>query len=210
MPHDDFATEPVPGLPEELPAGEHILWQGRPDTWALARDALGLYWVAGYFLLLALWRFVSVVDLMPLGQAIGAAVPLLILALGVSLLLWVVALVQARATLYTITNARIAMRIGAALTLTLNVPFRQLGSADLSLHRSGTGTIALQTLGKTRLSYLVLWPHIRPWRMNPTQPALRAIPDAARVARILSEAAQARISTPEVTRNPGPSPIAAE
>ncbi len=30
--HDDFAFDPLPGLPEALPAGENILWQGRPDT----------------------------------------------------------------------------------------------------------------------------------------------------------------------------------
>jgi len=29
--HDDFAGEPVRGLPEKLPAGERILWQGMPD-----------------------------------------------------------------------------------------------------------------------------------------------------------------------------------
>jgi hypothetical protein len=38
MEHDDFAVEPVRGLPEKPPAGEIILWQGRPDTIALARD----------------------------------------------------------------------------------------------------------------------------------------------------------------------------
>ncbi|MEO0720506.1 MAG: PH domain-containing protein, partial [Pseudomonadota bacterium] len=28
MPHDDFEIEPVSGLPEAPPEGEHILWQG--------------------------------------------------------------------------------------------------------------------------------------------------------------------------------------
>ncbi|MEO1362599.1 MAG: PH domain-containing protein, partial [Pseudomonadota bacterium] len=39
MPHDDFEIEPVAGLPEAPPEGEQILWQGRPDTWALARES---------------------------------------------------------------------------------------------------------------------------------------------------------------------------
>ncbi len=56
MSHDDFKFEPVPGLPEALPEGEHILWQGAPDARHLARDAWGLRWVAGYFVLLAVWR----------------------------------------------------------------------------------------------------------------------------------------------------------
>ena len=40
--HDDFATEPLPGLPAKPPRGEEILWQGRPAILPLARDALGL------------------------------------------------------------------------------------------------------------------------------------------------------------------------
>ena len=42
MSHDDFHIEPVPGLPAELPDGEHIVWQGKPETAGVARDA-GLY-----------------------------------------------------------------------------------------------------------------------------------------------------------------------
>ncbi len=39
--HDkDFDFDPVPGLPERLPAGEEILWQGRPEALTLAREAL--------------------------------------------------------------------------------------------------------------------------------------------------------------------------
>ena len=73
--HDDFEIEPVEGLPETPPEGERILWQGRPDWWALSVESLSLKWVAGYFVLLMMWRFVSVMDLLPLGHAIGATVP---------------------------------------------------------------------------------------------------------------------------------------
>jgi len=200
MPHDDFAVEPIPGLPEQPPVGEEILWQGRPDTWALARDALNIWWVAGYFGLLTVWRFVSVVDLMPLGQAFAAALPMVIVGAVACLLLLGMAYVQARSTVYTVTSSRVAMRIGAALTLTLNVPYTQVSNAVLDLHKGGTGTIALETMGKTRMSIFVLWPHNRPWHVNPTQPALRCIPDAERVARLLADAAEARVSVPQVAR----------
>ena len=40
MSHDDFKFEPVRGLPEALPEGEHILWQGSPVPGRLARDAV--------------------------------------------------------------------------------------------------------------------------------------------------------------------------
>ncbi|WP_298844567.1 photosynthetic complex putative assembly protein PuhB [uncultured Roseobacter sp.] len=211
MSHDDFEIEPVEGLPEKPPAGEEILWQGRPDWWALAREALGVRWVAGYFVLLALWRFISVLDILPVGHAIGAMVPYLMLGFVVCGLLTLVAVAQARATVYTVTDARVVMRIGAALTITLNLPYKQVSNAMLDLRRGGTGTIALETLGETRLSYLTCWPHARPWCIRRAQPALRCIPEAEKVARLLGEAAEARVSVPVVTRSaPAPATVAAE
>ncbi|MCR9109211.1 photosynthetic complex putative assembly protein PuhB [Marivita sp. XM-24bin2] len=212
MPHDDFQVEPVKGLPETPPEGEVILWQGKPDWWALAKESLNLLWVAGYFVFLALWRFVAVVDLMPLGQAIWASVPFLILGAIVCMLLMGIAWAQAHYTVYTVTNRRIAMRIGAALTVTLNLPYTQIGAANLDLRKSGTGTIAFDLLGDTRISYLVCWPHVRPWRISPTQPALRCIPEAETIAAMISEAAEARVSMPQVQRSgaAGASAVAAE
>lgn len=202
MSHDDFAVEPVKGLPESPPAGEHLLWQGRPDAWALTRDALNLGWVAGYFCVLAVWRFLAVVDLMPLGQAILASLPFLVLGAIVCLILTGLGWVQARATVYTITNRRVAMRMGAALTVTLNLPYNQIESVDLARRGNGVGTLVLKPVGVLPLGYLVCWPHVRPWHFNRPEPALRCIKDADKVARILAEAAEARVSMPSVTRRP--------
>ena len=200
MPHDDFEIEPVPGLPERPPEGERILWQGKPDWWALAKESLSFWWVAGYFGVLTVWRFLTVVDLMPIGQAIGAAMPFVLLGVVTCTLLAVFAYIQASLTMYTVTTSRVAMRIGAALTLTLNLPYRQLSNASLDLRSSGHGTIALETMGETRLNYLACWPHVRPWYMKRTQPALRCISEARSVANIISNAAQARIAEPTVMR----------
>ena len=199
--HDDFAFEPIPGLPERPPEGEEILWQGRPAVWALAREAFKLYWIAGYFVLLVLWRAATGYGAGGMGTAIAVALPhiaLGVLVCGVVLLL---AFVQARASIYTITTARVVMRIGAALSVTFNFPFSQIGTATLDLRKSGTGTIALETLGKTKISYLIAWPNARPWYFSKTQPALRCIPDAERVARLLRDAAEHRLSVPVVSRN---------
>ncbi|MDJ0628116.1 MAG: photosynthetic complex putative assembly protein PuhB [Rhodobacter sp.] len=209
MPHDDFAFEPMPGLPARPPKGEEVLWQGRPKTWALAREALGLYWVAGWFLLLGLWRVGAASTEVPFPAVLLTGLPLLGLGLVACGIILLIAWVQARSTVYTITTARVAMRIGAALTVTFNIPYRKIGSAGLDLRKSGTGTIALQTLGETRLSYLICWPHVRPWRMAKTQPALRCIRDAERVAQILADAAETRVGQPEITRIE-PAAIAAE
>ena len=207
--HDEFEIEPVPGLPERPPAGEELLWQGRPATMALARDAFKVTWIAVYFVALAAWRVSVVAD--DAASIVAVALPYLAIGAITCGILIAIAGIQARTTMYTITTARVAMRIGSALTVTLNLPFRQIGNASLALKSNGTGTIALETLGETRISYLVCWPHVRPWYLAKTQPALRSIPDAARVANILADAAETRVSMPVVTRaNAGTAMAAAE
>ena len=205
--HDDFAFEPMPGLPERPPTGEDILWQGRPSTWALAVHAFGLYWIAGYFVLLAVWRASTGFAAGGFGMAIAVGLPHLALGALVCAVVVLLAYAQARATVYTVTSARVAMRIGAALSVTFNLPYAQIANAKLDLRKSGIGTIVLDTLGDTKISYLVAWPHVRPWHLRKTQPALRCIRDAARVARLLSDAAEQRLSMPVISRkNDAPTP----
>lgn len=200
MSHDDFKFEPIRGLPEELPPDEHILWQGAPDPRRLARDALALRWIAAYFALLAVWRVgVSSADF-PFGQALLHGLPLVALGLVACGILYGIAYMQARSTVYTLTNKRVAMRIGAALTMTLNLPYTWIGTAKLDLKPSGHGTLAFELIGDTRLSYLMTWPHVRPWYIARTQPALRCIPDAEQIAHLFADAAETRISQPRVER----------
>ena len=200
MSHDDFNFEPIRGLPERLPEGEHILWQGAPDPRRLAREALGIRWVAGYFALLTLWRVgVSSADF-PFGVALMHGLPFVLSGLIACGVIFAIAYVQARSTVYTLTNKRVAMRIGAALTMTLNLPYTWIGTAKLDLKSSGHGTLAFELIGETRISYLMSWPHVRPWRIARTQPALRCIPDAQAVAQVFAEAAETRISQPRVER----------
>ncbi|MFK7755036.1 MAG: photosynthetic complex putative assembly protein PuhB [Sedimentitalea sp.] len=209
MSHDDFKFEPVRGLPEALPEGEVILWQGSPSPWRLACEALNLRWIMGYFALLAIWRVgVSSAD-WPLGVAIGHAMPLVVVGALACLLIYALAYIQAKSAVYTLTNKRVAMRIGAALTLTLNLPYVCIADANLDLKKGGTGTIAFDLMGRTRFNFISTWPHARPWHFSKTQPALRCIPDAARVAEIFAEAADARVSQPQIERLPT-SAVAAE
>ncbi|MCA1775837.1 MAG: PH domain-containing protein [Loktanella sp.] len=200
MSHDDFAFEPVRGLPEALPKGEHILWQGNPDPWRLACEALKLRWIAGYFAVLTVWRVAVSMDTAPLGEALMHGVPFVLAGLLACALVYVVAMVQARSAVYTLTNKRVAMRIGAALTMTLNLPYTQIGNASLETRRGGTGTLAFELIGESRISYLMSWPHVRPWHTARCQPALRCIPDAAKVAAIFADAAEARVSEPRIER----------
>ncbi|MEM7721673.1 MAG: photosynthetic complex putative assembly protein PuhB [Pseudomonadota bacterium] len=211
MPHDDFQTEPVRGLPEALPEGEEILWQGQPNWWALTVEALSFWWVAGYFAFLFAWRTVAGLSTETLVEAAATASFFLVLGGIVCALLAVVGLIQAKSTVYTLTNKRVAMRIGAALTMTLNLPFRQVQNAELATRKSGTGNIVLEMKEDgTRLSYIMTWPHVRPWRMKHTQPTLRCIPEAAKVAALLSDAAQTAVAEPIIEIVPAAVPVAAE
>jgi hypothetical protein len=198
MDHDDFDQEPVRGLPEMLPAGEEILWQGQPDWWALTKASLAVRGVAIYFAVLFAWR--TTVAAADMSWAAAAAQSSFYLVLGAAtvLLLCAVGWCQAKSAVYTVTNRRVILRIGAALTMTLQFPYRWIWAADLTTRPDGTGSIALRTLGDTRFSYFMIWPHLRPWRFARTQPALRAIPRAAEVARLIAEAAQADTSMPRV------------
>ena len=193
MSHDDFAAEPINGLPELPPRGEVILWQGRPNWFRLTVESLNLWWVVAYFAVLTAWRFITVIDVFSFERAIIMTLPFVIMTLIVVLLLMLVGFIQARATVYTITNRRVAMRIGAALTVTLNIPYTQIENAAVSVGKVGCGNIALETKGASKFSYLVLWPHIRSWKISKPEPTLRAIPDVQSVAQILAKAAKARI-----------------
>jgi len=185
----EYEHEPVAGLPQELPAGERLLWQGSPLWWPLARRALRVVPVGAYFLLLALWQASSAWSASHDFQAVRHALALpLLLGAAVLLVLLAIAWFGARATVYTITDHRVVIRHGIALPMSLNVPFAQVQSAAASLRRDGSGEIALVLPKHQRVGYLVNWPHVRPGHYAQPQPTLRAIPDAARVARLLGDA----------------------
>jgi hypothetical protein len=201
----DFDFEPVRGLPERLPPGEHMLWQGAPDWRALALRTFHLRKLALYFAVLLAWRGVSAaLSGERFGDALMACLrlaPIALAALGVIALL---AYLAARTTVYTITSRRLVMRIGIALPMTINLPFAVIERAAVKVHEDGTGEIPIAISGKDRFAYLVLWPHVRPWRVNHPEPMLRAVPDGAAVAATLARAISAS-AAPAVA----PEPVAA-
>ncbi len=211
MSHDDFAFDPIPGLPGIPPQGEEILWQGKPDAYTLARQALSLHWVAGYFALLTVWRVGASSTSFPMGEAIAHGVPFVLAGVVSCGILYLFAWANARATIYTLTTHRVAIKMGVALQMTLNLPYTQINNANLQANKNGTGTIALELKDDdAKLSYLMTWPHVRPWKMAKTQPALRCIPDAAKIAQMLADAAETRVSDASTIRVSAPDALPAE
>lgn len=185
--HHEHEFEAAPGLPEKLPQGEHILWQGAPSARSLALHVFHMRTLAFYFgamlLVQALYLAGEPEGLVfkPLLWSLGAAV----LALG---LLAAVAWFAARNTLYTLTNRRVVMRIGIVLTLTLNLPYKRLSAAAVRMYRDGTGDIVVDLAGEDRIGWAHLWPHARPWTLRKPQPSLRCLPDVQTVAGLLKNA----------------------
>ncbi|RYZ01413.1 MAG: PH domain-containing protein [Comamonadaceae bacterium] len=187
---DDHDFEPAYGLPETLPRTERLLWQGAPDWRLLARDALHLRGLAIYFAVLLTWRGANALagggTLADALVSVAFLAPLAVFALAT---LAVLAWLMARTTVYTITDRRVVMRLGIVLTITFNLPYRAIAGASLHAGKGGSGDIALALEpGRDRIAYAHLWPHARPWRVKRTEPMLRALPDAAGVAKLLAGA----------------------
>jgi hypothetical protein len=186
---NEHEVEPIRGLPERLPQGEHILWQGAPDWQSLAIRALHVRAVIAYFAILFVWSvWAAIMDGTALGAALFIAVRLVPVTLAAAGLLAGYAWLVHRTTVYTITNRRVVMRFGIALPMTLNLPFAIVGSAAVKAYGDKTGDIPLELTGTDCVSYLALWPHARPWRTAKPQPMLRSVPQAEQVSAILSEA----------------------
>lgn len=184
--------EAARGLPEPLPPGETLLWQGSPDWPLLARRAFHVRKLAVYFGLLLAWRMAGTLadggGAAALLRDLAVTLPLAALGLGLVLLL---AWMSARTTIYTLTDRRLVLRLGIVLTVTFNLPFARIESAALRLEPGdpqGHGDIAITLAAGERIAYLHLWPHARPWQLKRPQPLLRALPDAAAVAEALGQA----------------------
>ncbi|WP_084383268.1 photosynthetic complex putative assembly protein PuhB [Hydrogenophaga flava] len=185
--HHEHEFEAAPGLPEPLPRGERLIWQGSPDWVPLAIHAFHVRKLAIYFAgMLGLQALYLSGD--PQAALLKPLLTSAVMAALALLLLGATAWFAARTTLYTLTDRRIVMRIGVVLTLTLNLPLRQIAGASFKPLAGGHGDIALSLAGKDRIAFLNLWPHARAWQLKNPQPSLRCLPGAAAVGERIQQA----------------------
>ncbi|MGB5213415.1 MAG: photosynthetic complex putative assembly protein PuhB [Anderseniella sp.] len=185
--HDDFAFEPIPGLPELPPEDEKILWQGSPSRNSMAVHVFHVRKVVVYFGLLMVFQLAT--GIYDGATATVIAGDLAVLAAGTALclvLLSGLAWGYSRSTIYTITSRRLVMRHGIALPMSINIPFSKIDAAEMVEHSNGTGTITTQITADNRLAWLALWPNVRPWNFKSPQPALRCIENPQAVASLLA------------------------
>jgi hypothetical protein len=182
-------------LPEPLPEDEQLLWMGSPSWSSVGRRVFHLRALAAYFgailLLHGWWQLSTGLSPADAVRSVTALIPLGVAALAAfALLAWL----TARSTVYAITDRRVLMRIGVALSITVTIPLRRVASADLRIHPDGTGDIALALAGTDRIAYLHLWPHARPWRIRDATPMLRSVTAVSEVADILRQALHAQVA----------------
>jgi hypothetical protein len=213
-PTREHEFEAEPGLPEPLPSGERLLWQGAPDARLMALRVFHVRKLAVYFLFLLVLRAIFVGSDEGVVAGIVAALwlaPVFVVALG---LLVLMAHLSARAAMYTLTDKRVVMRLGIVLTVTFNLPLRHIESAGVHRSARGHGDLALTLPSGDKIAYLHLWPHARPWRVAKPEPMLRCIADVERVSALLTDAWRVA-NTPGVAPaiahqlHPTPTPMAA-
>ena len=111
--HDDFAFEPVPGIPAELPEGEVLLWQGSPEWRSFAVQAFHARKLALYFGILLAWLAATAwYDGRPAGEALVVLSSSALASLVCLALVTAVAWGYARTTIYSLTNRRLIIRHG--------------------------------------------------------------------------------------------------
>ncbi len=170
--HGDRMGTPAPD--------EKVLWKGRPALGLFARTAFHTRTLGFYFAALALIALVT-------GNT-NAAIVSAVLGVALLAILYLLAWLSTRSTLYILTDTRLIMRIGMAIETRINLPLKQITAAHFRPRGDDHGDIALELGGERMLGVVLLWPHMRPWHYNRPQPMLRAVPDAARLAQLIAEA----------------------
>lgn len=187
--------EPEHGLPEHLPHGEAVLWQGSPNWREVAVHVFHIRKLTVYFALLLLLKLYSAFsERYALAATAWSVLGFLTLSLLVLCMVGYVSYLSARTTVYTITNKRVVMRIGIVLTITFNLPFRQVEQVYLSKRKNGAGDIVIGLPKLTKIAYFHLWPHARPWSLRNPEPAIRCINQVESVAVILRSALVAELA----------------
>ena len=179
-------TDGALSLSENLPNGEKLIWQGHPERRALATRAMYLKYIAFYLVVLIAARTgYLIMDGEPVATWSGMLVWQVLASAFVMLLIVGLAAVYSRTTRYSLTNERLIIKTGAAITIHINLPLQQITAADLREYSDGTGDITLQVSRAEKLYWLLLWPNVRSWWIRPLRPVLKGLRDAQAVAHLL-------------------------
>ena len=185
----EYESEPIHGLPGALPAGEKLLWQGTPHWKSFAKHVFHVRKIFFYFaLLISIQAIYGVLTQQSYLLVLNGIAWMSLLAAVTICILLLLARLYSRSTVYTVTSSRLVIRFGVAFPMIVNFPWQKVNQADLKLHSDGSGDIPLSLKTSERVSYLLLWPNVRPLHFTKVQPMMRNVPNGQHVAKIIASA----------------------
>ena len=174
---------------DAIPNGESILWKGRPSLWGFSWNLFGLKWITLYLSILSI---VSVARFFASDFYTAFYVdflPFFLSGIFASIILIGLAATQTYSTVYIITENRVIIKTGAALSFLISMPFKKIKEVNLQKRGASIGTISVELLSEKRVPYISCWPSVRPWKFKRTQPAFSCIGSVDEVATILRKTA---------------------
>ena len=174
---------------DAIPNGESILWKGRPSLWGFSWNLFGLKWITLYLSMLSI---VSVARFFASDFYTAFYVdflPFFLSGIFASIILIGLAATQTYSTVYIITENRVIIKTGAALSFLISMPFKKIKEVNLQKRGASIGTISFELLSEKRVPYISCWPSVRPWKFKRTQPAFSCIGSVDEVATILRKTA---------------------
>jgi len=174
---------------DAIPNGESILWKGRPSLWGFSWNLFGLKWITLYLSMLSI---VSVARFFASDFYTAFYVdflPFFLSGIFASIILIGLAATQTYSTVYIITENRVIIKTGAALSFLISMPFKKIKEVNLQKRGASIGTISFELFSKKRVPYISCWPSVRPWKFKKTQPAFSCVRSVEEVATILRKTA---------------------
>ena len=186
---------------DAIPEGESILWQGKPSFWGFSWYFFGLKLLAFYLIILSV-VFAARLTVTDFFTAfVVDFLPFLLSGILTSCILMALAKIQSQSSVYIITENRVIIKSGAALSFLISMPFKKIKAVNLQKRKGSLGTISFELNSGKRVPYISCWPSVRPWRFKKTEPAFSCIENVDEVATILRKSVMAgrvNLQTPTI------------
>ena len=188
---------------DAIPEGESILWKGKPSFWGFSWYFFGLKLLAFYLIILSV-VFAARLTVTDFFTAfVVDFLPFLLSGILASCILMALAKIQSQSSVYIITENRVIIKSGAALSFLISMPFKKIKAVNLQKRKGSLGTISFELNSGKRVPYISCWPSVRPWRFKKTEPAFSCIENVDEVATILRKSVMAgRVSLQAHIINP--------
>ena len=177
--------EPHQTILEAIPDGESIQWKGKPSFWGFSWHFFGLKLMAFYLIILSA-VFVARLTVTDFYTAFAVDfLPFLLSGILASCILMALAGIQSQSSVYIITENRVIIKSGAALSFLISIPFKKIKAVNMQKRNGSLGTISFELNSGKRVPYISCWPSVRSWKFKKTEPAFSCIENVDQVATIL-------------------------